>query len=175
MTSIVLRRSQFLTLLCLSGSTRVQPLAAQGSQPPAALAERLIGTWMLVRYEIARPNGGMLFPFGDPAAGMLTYDATGHMSGQVMRPGRTLAPFELETPDQIREAYKGYVAYFGRYELNSAGDSVTHHVDGSLDTWRIGVDQVRGLQFSGDRLILSAVFTNEGERRVHTITWERAK
>jgi hypothetical protein len=148
---------------------------AQTSTARGVTAKQLVGTWTLVRYEVTRPNGAKLYPYGDPSKGVLTYDTSGRMSVQIMRPNRRHATDQQETSEDIRDAYNGYVAYFGRYSLDREGSVVTHHVEGSLDTWRIGVDQVRPLKLDGGRLVLSAEFTTDGERRTHTITWERAK
>ena len=168
------RRLIILSILgALAGSGH--SVLAQTTTARGVTAKQLVGTWILVRYEVTRPGGAKLYPYGDPSKGVLTYDTSGRMSVQIMRPNRRRAADEQETSEEIREAYNGYVAYFGRYSLDREGSVVTHHVEGSLDTWRIGVDQVRPLKLDGGRLVLAAEFTTDGERRTHTITWERAK
>lgn len=152
-----------------SQTTETQPAKSK------TVAKRLVSTWKLVAYEAQRPNGEMLYPFGQAPVGMLTYDANGHMTVQIMRPDRAKVDREKATLEDMQAAYKGYVAYFGTYDVSASGDTVVHHVQGSLDTWRLGVDMVRPLELRGDRLILTAEFKVDGEVRKHKVTWERLK
>lgn len=134
--------------------------------------ERLIGNWRLVSYVTADVEGRRGTPYAD-AVGRLMYDANGNMAGQVMRPGRARVELGDGTAQQVRAAYLGYIAYFGTYEITPDGQSVVHHVDGSLNPAWVGGDQIRGLRFDGDRLILSADVRKKGHMVTHTLTWER--
>ena len=125
------------------------------------MKERLIGSWRLVSYETTDTQGRKGRPYGD-AVGRISYDANGNMAGQVMRPDRTEA-----------DAYRGYIAYFGTYEVAADGRSVVHHVEGSLNPAWVGGDQVRGLRFEGERLILSTETQKSGTAVLHELTWER--
>lgn len=125
--------------------------------------ERLFGSWRLVSYETLDDEGRGGRPYGD-AVGRINYDAAGNMSGQVMRPGRGAA-----------DAAGGYIAYFGTYEVDPDGTRVIHHVLGALNPAWVGGDQVRGLRFDGDRIVLSTE-TRKGDRVIrHALTWERAE
>jgi hypothetical protein len=44
----------------------------------AGLAEKLVGTWLLVRYTDTDPSGKVTFPFGKNPSGYFVYDPTGH-------------------------------------------------------------------------------------------------
>ena len=136
------------------------------------MRERLIGNWRLVSYVTTEVEGKRGTPYGE-ATGRLMYDANGNMAGQVMRPGR--APVELGdgNAQQVRAAYLGYIAYFGTYEVAPDGQSVVHHVEGSLNPAWVDGDQVRRMRFDGDRLILSADVQKNGDTVTHTLTWER--
>jgi len=136
------------------------------------MKERLIGNWRLVSYVTTEPGGKRGTPYGD-AAGRLMYDANGNMAGQVMRPDRARVELGEGSAQQVRAAYLGYIAYFGTYEIAADGQSVVHHVDGSLNPAWVGGDQVRGMRFDGDRLVLSAEGRKNGETVTHTLTWER--
>jgi len=136
------------------------------------MKERLIGNWRLVSYVTTEPGGKRGTPYGD-AAGRLMYDANGNMAGQVMRPDRARVELGEGSAQQVRAAYLGYIAYFGTYEIAADGQSVVHHVDGSLNPAWVGGDQVRGMRFDGDRLVLSAEVRKNGETVTHTLTWER--
>jgi len=133
---------------------------------------RLIGHWSLLSYVTEQPDGSRGKPYGD-AVGRLSYDAHGNMAGQVMRPGRAqVTPGQWAAQD-VRSAYAGYIAYFGTYQVNEAGDTVVHHVEGALNPSWVGGDQVRRLRFDGELLVLSTD-VRKGEAIVrHTLTWKK--
>lgn len=135
-------------------------------------ASRLVGTWRLVSYVTNEPDGRRGKPYGE-AVGRLEYDARGNMAGQVMRPDR--GPVELGEggAQQVRAAYLGYIAYFGTYDVSGDGRTVTHHVEGALNPAWVGGDQVRGVTFDGDRLVLTAEVPKAGKVVAHVLTWER--
>jgi hypothetical protein len=136
------------------------------------MSHPLIGTWTLISYESIHPDGSRGKPFGD-AVGRLTYDELGYMSGQVMRPDRAPVTRSDRGIHKLRAAYTGYIAYFGTYELNEAGDTVVHHVHGALNPEWVGGRQTRRLRFEGDLLILQADMPRlEGTLR-HVLTWRK--
>lgn len=137
------------------------------------IVSRLVGTWRLVSYVTDEPGGRRGKPYGE-AIGRLEYDDRGNMAGQVMRPDR--APVELveSGAQQVRAAYLGYIAYFGTYDVSADGRMVTHHVQGALNPAWVGGDQVRGVRFDGDRLVLTAQVSKGGKVVTHELTWERA-
>lgn len=163
--------------VCLARSGQQKQIKSQTTETQSAesksVARRLVGTWKLAAYEVERPNGELIYPFGQAPAGILTYDRGGHMAVQIMRPDRPNVDRDKATAEDIQAAYKGYVAYFGTFTVNDAGDTVIHHVQGSLDTWRVGGEMVRPLTLMGNRLILSTEYTSGGELRKYKITWER--
>ena len=134
--------------------------------------KQLVGNWTLVSYVTENPDGSRGKPYGD-AVGRLSYDKHGHMAGQVMRPGRSnVAPGDWQA-QQVRSAYAGYIAYFGTYEVNEAGDTVMHRVDGALNPGWVGGVQVRQLRFDGDLLILSTHVAKAGALVNHVLTWRK--
>jgi hypothetical protein len=133
---------------------------------------QLVGNWTLVSYITENPDGSQGKPYGD-AIGRLNYDEHGNMAGQVMRPGRAhVTPGDWQA-QQVRSAYAGYIAYFGTYEVNAAGDAVMHHVQGSLNPGWVGGTQVRRMRFDGDCLILSTKVEKGGALVNHVLTWRR--
>lgn len=134
--------------------------------------KRLIGNWTLVSYVTENPDGSRGKPYGD-AVGRLSYDEHGHMAGQVMRPGRTPVVPGAWGTQEVRSAYAGYIAYFGTYEVNEAGDTVTHHVEGALNPNWVGGDQLRCMRFEGDLLVLSTDVPKAGAMVRHTLTWRK--
>jgi hypothetical protein len=136
------------------------------------MTDRLVGNWTLVSYVTENPDGSRGKPYGD-AVGRLSYDAYGNMSGQVMRPGRLeVTPGDWQS-QQVRSAYAGYIAYFGTYEVNDAGDTVLHHVQGALNPGWVGGTQVRRMRFDGDLLILSTKVPKAGAMVNHVLTWKK--
>ncbi len=124
------------------------------------MKHRLIGNWALVSYESIGADGAKRHPFGE-AVGRLAYDEHGNMAGQVMRPGRHGA----DAP--------GYIAYFGTYDIDPAGDTLIHHVEGALNPSWVGGDQRRRFRFEEDRLVLE-LDVPRGERVFrHVLTWRR--
>lgn len=136
------------------------------------VVQKLVGNWNLLSYITENPDGSRGKPYAD-AVGRLSYDELGNMAGQVMRPGRLdVAPGEWGA-QQVRSAYAGYIAYFGTYEVNDAGDTVVHHVQGALNPGWVGGRQVRRLRFDGELLILSTDVAKAGAMVRHTLTWKK--
>ncbi|MFB3095068.1 MAG: lipocalin-like domain-containing protein [Candidatus Acidiferrales bacterium] len=148
---------------CLGVGTLVTSLlvfagSALGQQQSSRKAkEQFLGTWKLVAYEV-----GASHPMGRDAVGLLTYSADGRMSLQVMRSDRPkfLASggkeggYEAGTAEEVMSAYRGYIAYFGTYEVDEKGSFVTYHIEGSLFPNWVGRDQIEFVELSGDRLTL---------------------
>ncbi|MEO6214165.1 MAG: lipocalin-like domain-containing protein [Vicinamibacterales bacterium] len=136
------------------------------------MSQPLVGNWTLVSYITENPDGSRGKPYGQ-AVGRLSYDEHGHMSGQVMRPGRSeVAPGEWGA-QQVRSAYAGYIAYFGTYDVNASNDIVVHHVQGALNPSWVGGDQVRRMRFDGELLILSTEVAKAGALVTHRLTWRK--
>lgn len=121
-------------------------------------ASSLVGAWRLLILEF-RSDGQVVYPVGRDATGMCLYDATGHMSLQIMRVDRPRFPsgdFLSGAPDDVVAAAKGYLAYGGTYVEDAVHGVVVHHVAHSLIPNWVGTDLVRFFKRAGDRLIVSA-------------------
>ncbi|CAN5843624.1 hypothetical protein BH24ACI5_BH24ACI5_11160 [soil metagenome] len=134
--------------------------------------KQLVGNWTLLSYVTENPDGTRGKPYGN-AVGRLSYDEHGYMAGQVMRPGRLEVAAGQWSVQDVRSAYAGYIAYFGTYEVNEAGDTVVHHVQGALNPGWVGGRQVRRLRFDGDLLILATDVAKAGAMVSHTLTWKK--
>ena len=141
--------------------------------------EQFIGTWKLVSSEYRRLDGKLAYLKGRDAVGTLMYDASGHMSVQVMRPNRPAfasGDHLKGTPEEIKSAFKGFVAYYGTYEVNEGEGTVTHHLEGSSFPNWVGTALRRFFEFSGNRLILrTSPMPVGGEQITGILTWERAE
>ena len=140
--------------------------------------EQLIGTWKLVSCVGLWSDGRVTYPYGANPGGLLVYDAEGNFSGQFQALDR--AKFESGnllrgTPEEIKAAFDGYVAYYGRYDVDEAAGRLTHHVHGSLFPNWIGDDQTRFYEFSDENLCLTTPpFVGKRAQLTLTLVWERA-
>lgn len=134
------------SLLLFTSNAPGQQLASQ------QVKKQLVGTWKLLSYDV-----GTTHPMGRDPVGLLIYTGDGRMSLQAMHPGRprfvgeASTGHEHGTPEEVASAYRGYIAYFGTYEVNEGG-SVTHRIEGSLFPNWVGRDQIELFKLSGDRL-----------------------
>ena len=140
--------------------------------------EQLIGTWKLVSCVGHWSDGRVTHPYGANPGGLLVYDAEGNFSGQFQALDR--ANFESGNllrgePEEIKAAFEGYVAYYGKYEVDEAAGNLTHHVHGSLFPNWIGHDQTRLFEFSDEKLCLTTPpFVGKRAQLTLTLVWERA-
>lgn len=146
--------------------------ARMGAAPQADVRQQFVGNYRLVSY-VQFPEGGEQRTL-DYAGGRIMYDAHGNMAAQLMRGGRQKYAAAQPTDQERAAAYSTYTAYFGRYVIDPAKGTVTHHVEGALNQGNVGTPLVRWYKFSedGSRLMLSL---KSGERITGTLTWERLK
>src|SRR5712692_5037082 len=131
--------------------------------------ERFIGAWRLVSVEEEAPDGEVVYPYGQDAAGLLIYDPSGRMSVQIMRRDRaplSSADWQSLPAEEIKKTIEGFTAFFGSYEVDEANGSVIHRVEGHVLPESVGKVLGREFTFSGDVLILKP----SPNRRV---IWER--
>ena len=148
----------------------------QTAKAKSAIASKFVGAWKLVAIE------GQQVPKRD-WAGLLMYDATGHMAAQVIaldRPKFASTDRRQGTQEEIKAAFDGYAAYFGPYEVNEAVGVVIHHVKGGIVPNEVGSDNIRYYEFSGDRLTLIPTNIVDGKLTPKSsatarLIWERVK
>jgi len=141
------------------------------------MEERFTGAWRLESYEVTGADGEVTHPFGEKPEGMIVYDGQGHMSVHIMRQG--VPPFAVDdrwmgTDGEVRAAFEGYTAYYGRYSVEADKGEVTHHVAGSVFPNYIGRKLVRRYEFSGDKLTLSTPpMSFGGKEGLARLVWVR--
>ncbi len=135
----------------------------------------LIGTWALIASEWKRADGKHANPFGAGAAGVLTYDAGGYMSAQIMRADRPPGPDTAPTIDAaFAAAVPGFLAYFGTYEIDESRGIVTHTVVASSFPAWAGAQHHRRFVIDGDHLTLrDDLMTSDGVAVAASTTWRR--
>jgi hypothetical protein len=147
-------------------------------------AEDLVGTWRLVSWRSHRSDGTTVEPFGGaPTTGLIVYSADGFVSATLMqvdrpslgRPVRTTADVAEAAGEDVEAAFKGYMAYAGRYALSDDGRTVTHRIECALYPDWVGTDLVRFATLEGERLTLTTPPVDVGGVEQHgELVWERA-
>ena len=159
--------------------------ARQATQPSER--RNLIGVWELVSLQDHRPNGEVLDWMGKKPSGMLIYSPDGRLTIQIMRDPRPSNAVPMWSSDghdllpsaaanEIRDAYRGYYAYFGRWDVDERAHTVTHHVRASLRSAEVDSNYVRPYELSGEQLLLRyPVAAPDGEKRTRVLIWRRAE
>jgi hypothetical protein len=138
------------------------------------MRQRLIGTWRLFSYETRDGGGSVLYPMGRDVKGLIMYVPDGYMSANLMVPGRP--PYSggaaaSATPAELAAAAAGYFGYAGRFEVDAAGQVVTHYIEVALLPNLTGTVQRRHLRLEGERLTLRGDPTSAGVTPF--IIWDR--
>jgi hypothetical protein len=155
-------------------------LAACSPTPTASARDQMLGSWELQSRTVRRATGEIVSDpvLGEQPIGRLFYDASGYMALQMMRPGRARAIGEPSTPEQAGNArvVLGYDAYFGRFTVDSAAGTVTHHIEGSLFPEDLGKDFTRRFRVDADTFELSFESPSaDGSSITRTLVFRRSR
>lgn len=122
-----------------------------------SLRQALLGGWLLESF-VSREErtGDLRRPFGEHPRGLILYTADGHMSAQL-------------TPGPGDE----FVSYGGRFEVDEAAATVTHHVLIATMPELLREPQLRHASVEGDRLTLSASVASAHGSTHSTLVWRR--
>src|SRR5579871_4338806 len=140
-----------------------------------ATEEGLVGIWRVVSYEVRQSSGQVIHPLGPDPLGRLSYDTDGNMSAHLMQRGLPRLSGEairLSIPEpgqphqlspaaaqQIADAWRGYVGYWGTYTVDEAAGAIHHQVVGASVPNMVDTKQTRHFKLEGDRLTLEADLT----------------
>ena len=134
-------------------------------------------TWRLLDCYGKWTDGRITYPYGEHAEGQLMYNDHGSFSGQIAGSGRPV--FESGnllkgTPEEIKKAFEGYIAYYGTYEVDENNSQIPHHVENGLFPNWVGNNQTRTYEFEGKNLRLNTQ-PIKGAKADLTVTllWER--
>ncbi|MGA2075108.1 MAG: lipocalin-like domain-containing protein [Terriglobia bacterium] len=141
------------------------------------MAIDIVGAWKLVAWRRIAEDGTATYPLGEDASGVLIYTADAKMAVQMIASNRP----SIDTTDalggdeqQRAAAYSTCLAYFGSYEVQ--GDSIVHHVDGSLFPNWSGTVQTRPFTRSGEELVLRTPPSQGPDGTVvNELSWVRAR
>ena len=127
------------------------------------IAKLIVGAWRLVHSIIINADGKKEYPFGEDAIGYIYYSDTGVMAVQICRNSRA------EVKD-LSDFKHGYLAYFGRYEIDTEKQVVRHLVEGQLFPGDHPGVLERKYRFDGDLMSLRPV-----DRTNQEILWQRVR
>ena len=170
---------KYLKLILLFALSSVFTCAHGADEVPVVMVN-FVGAWTLHAFSFQKEDGSVIYPFGENPEGIAIYDATGHMSAQIMRAGipkfhsgeRTGEPTDVET----RTAYEGFIGYGGTYGADPDKKTVVFHVKvSSYPNW-VSTDLKRSFEFATNRLTLRAKIPSmEGIPATLVRVWDRVE
>ena len=142
-------------------------------------APSLVGTWRLISFVTSDGAGATRQYWDDRASGLIVYTSHGCVSAQLYdaRRPRLGTPWERVSPAAAQAAFVGMASYYGRYRVDAARSTVTHHIEGAMSPDWIGTDLVRGYRFlTPDRIELRVLTSADGQSAGNVVlVWERVK
>ena len=115
------------------------------------------GTWLLISMNIIDSSGQSFDMYGKDPLGISTFDAKGYLNAQMGASNRTLFASEIVnqgSAEEIKSAYKSYMAFFGRYKETSPG-TLSIRLEGCLfPNWQ-EKEIIRYAEISDNLLYLS--------------------
>jgi hypothetical protein len=126
-----------------------------------------------------RASGAVFHPWGTDVRGRLVYDRAGHVALQIAKGGRErFASDDLEagTRTEVRRAWDGYHAWFGRFTVSVDERSIVHHIEASLFPNWSGLEQTRLVTLDDAGLVLRSMPLPYGGEPVEFLTrWVRSR
>jgi Lipocalin-like domain len=124
-------------------------------------SQMFIGTWRLVHSIRVNSQGEKEYPYGEDAIGYIYYSDSGVMGVQISRKSRS----DVSDPSILIHEY---LAYFGRYEIDTDRQVVRHLLEGELFPGGHSKIEERRYRFEDDLMSLKPV---DGTNR--DILWQR--
>ena len=143
----------------------------------AAARTGVAGTWELVEHQTTMATGEVRRTFGPNPRGLFIFDENGHTSVQIVSAERPVASLAKATDDEVSAMSRGYLAYFGSFDVDPATRKIVVHTTADLNPANTGAEQVRFYELSGDMLYLQPPprAVEGGGQQVSRITWRRVK
>jgi hypothetical protein len=127
-----------------------------------------VGTWELSSIESKSETGEWVpvkYPENAKLIGILMYDDSSNMAVQI-----TTNPRLTEAFDENPEIVNGYIAYYGKYEVDSSVGTVTHHRLNHINPEVGKLSVVRYFQINDDVLTLTVA-----PEQIQRLNWIRVK
>jgi hypothetical protein len=126
---------------------------------PATNFGPIVGSWEMVEaWDMDDPGKpGKSYPWGNPPLGFWVYDASGNVSVQISINPPLPVPWQSwwqlggDLPTNLMlESFNNYMAYWGTYEVDYNGGTVTHHVVTDVLRQYTGTSQARDFKLGND-------------------------
>lgn len=145
---------------------------------PSTKEEGVVGNWRLLTVETISSSGQISTAWmGREPTGLITYQPNGLVSVQIMHDPKPIiaAGSRLKaTPEELKNAFFGYYAYWGTYSVSAGEKAITHQLTASLIPEEVGITYKRFYALDGRRLVLTtAPFMYDGRELTNRLTWER--
>ena len=140
-------------------------LLSCGSREAQRSADDFVGTWELASIEDRSDAGeweAADWPMTGTPVGIIMYDREGNMAVQI-----TGDPRGRENPSEVPGIVNGYIAYYGRYEVDAQAGTVTHHRRGHINPELGSLSVVRDFAFSDE--VLTLTVAPERRRRLNWV------
>ncbi len=126
-------------------------LSAGAAEP---LKQQVVGTWSVTSFKnVKEKNGKTTETFGSDPKGYFMFDAAGHFSINLVRPGRPkYARRDFPFAGEADAALEGLIVMFGDYGVNESENSISLHVVGSSFPAWDNSNQKRSIAINGDEL-----------------------
>jgi hypothetical protein len=111
-----------------------------------SLKEQLVGTWTVVSWEQARPDGSKFQRFGANPKGVHIFDANGRYAVIFAHPELPKISSNnpsTPTPDELKGLVGRSIAYFGTYTVDEGSKVVNLRVEASSFPNQVGADNKR--------------------------------
>jgi hypothetical protein len=137
------KRSALTLFLALLSAASVSNSAAAQQQ---SLNRQLVGTWMMLSARNIKPDGSSDYIFGPNGKGILIFQPNGRFVFVLLNPD--VPKFKsnnriVATADELKAAYQGSFASFGKYSVNEPDRSFVFHFEYSTFPNYNGADQKR--------------------------------
>jgi hypothetical protein len=135
------------------------------------IEKKIIGTWQLVHSVKTGTNGDTSYPFGEDALGFIIYDEYHNMAVQICRKNRATfsnLQFTAASTTELNNLPKDYLAYFGRYDIDTKNNVINHIINGHLFPNQVGTILARKYEFYGNKMSLKPVTDTS-----HEILWQK--
>src|SRR4051794_29260157 len=121
---------RFLSTRLIGLAIAVAPRQAHQSHAQSPI----VGTWELLVFESRDSLRAVSYPLGKRPKGILIHSQDGRVAVQLFDPDRPRFASDdraTGTDAEIRAAFNGSFAYYGRYSIDSARAIVTHRIEGA--------------------------------------------
>ena len=164
--------------------TKFVPLALASALLPSSVVaqqksikDQLVGTWIFVSAQDAKPDGSTVDPWGPNSKGSAMYDANGRFTFMIMR--SDLPKFASNNRAQAsaeegKAVAQGMIAFYGTYTVNEGDKTLTTRIEGSSYPNLVGAEQRRVItSLTADELRYTNPATSTGTKS--EAVWRRAK